>query len=82
MSWLRIGAAIAARPALWRTAVRQVRRTAAPQWYRHAPFLPVPAADYMHFRLVTQYGDANHRPVPADVVNYLAWCKQWDSQSR
>ncbi|HEY4331681.1 MAG TPA: hypothetical protein VGM78_03890 [Ilumatobacteraceae bacterium] len=56
-----------------------MRRTAAPGWYRRRPFLPVPAGTYMQFRLQTQYGDANHHPEPRDVVNYLAWCRQWDS---
>ena len=78
--WLRIAAAVAARPRLWRTTARQMRRTAAPGWYRRAPFLPLPNGEYLRFRLVTQYGDANHRPIPADVVNYLAWCRQWDSE--
>lgn len=82
MGWVRVAAAVAARPALWPTAVRQMRRTAAPGWYRRAPFLPVPSGDYLRFRLITQYGDAVHRPEPADVVNYLAWCRQWDGDFR
>ena len=56
-----------------------MRRTAAPGWYRRPPFLPVPSGEYLRFRLVTQYGDADHRPEPADVVNYLAWCRRWDN---
>ena len=82
MTWLRVAAAVARRPRLWATAVRQMSRTAAPGWYRRAPFLPVPSGEYLRFRLVTQYGDAHHRPEPADVVNYLAWCKQWNSDDR
>ncbi len=78
-SWLRIAVAVAMRPALWPIAVRQMRRTAAPGWYRRAPFLPIPTGNYLRFRLVTQYGDPNHRPEAMDVVNYLSWCKQWDS---
>jgi len=80
--WIRVARAVAARPALWPTAFRQMRRMASPGWYRHAPFLPVPSGDYMHFRLVTQYGDPEHRPEPADVINYLAWCREWDSGDR
>lgn len=79
MAWLRVGSALAVRPLLWSTAVRQMRRTAAPGWYRRVPFLPVPSGDYIRFRLLTQYGDQMHRPEPQDVVNYLAWCRQWDS---
>ena len=80
MSWIRVGSAMAVRPDLWRVAIRQMRRTAAPGWYRRWPFLPVPPAGYMHFRSVTQYGDAHHPPVPADVINYLQWCRQWDNR--
>jgi hypothetical protein len=78
MTWLRIAAAVVVRPRLWPTAVRQMQRTAAPGWWRHAPFIPVPSGGYMKFRLVTQYGDASHRPNVDDVVAYLSWCRRWD----
>lgn len=35
----------------------------------------MPSGDYMRFRTVTQYGDANHALVPDDVLNYLEWCR-------
>ena len=75
-SWVRVGGALARRPTLWPTALRQARRTAAPGWWRRPPFLPVPAGDYLRFRLVTQYGSDDHRPEPADVLNYLSWCRR------
>ncbi len=74
-TWLRIGVVVAGRPRLWVTAVRQARRTAPRGWWRHRPFLPVPGGEYLRFRMLTQYGDADHPPVPADVLNYLAWCR-------
>ena len=80
MSWLRVGLAVGSRPGLWPTALRQMRRTAAPGWYRRSPFLPLPSGEYLRFRLVTQYGDVGHRPEPHDVVNYLSWCREWDKQ--
>jgi hypothetical protein len=67
---------VARHPSLWPTALRQARRTAPQQWWRHRPFLPLPSGDYLRFRLVTQYGAADHRPVPADVLNYLVWCRR------
>ncbi len=82
MMWLRVVLAVVRRPSLWPTAVRQMYRTAAPGWYRRAPFLPLPSGDYLRFRLVTQYGDAKHRPDPIDVVNYLSWCRQWNFDNR
>jgi hypothetical protein len=65
---------VAGRPALWPTAVMQVRRTVPPRWWRRPPFLPLPARDYVRFRLHTQYGTAS-APEPRDVVTYLDWCR-------
>jgi hypothetical protein len=75
-------AAVAVRPSLWWTAVRQVFVLAAPGWWRRRPFLPLPGAAYLRFRLVTQYGDGDHRPEPADVVEYLRWCRSWRATIR
>jgi hypothetical protein len=75
---LRIGLAVAGRPRLWATAVRQARRTATPGWWRRPPFLPVPSGDYLRFRMLTQYGETDRPADPDDVVNYLAWCREWD----
>lgn len=75
---IRAAAAVAARPGLWLTAVRQMRRTVAPGWWKRRPFLPVPSGDYLRFRLLTQYGDDGHAWESTDVVRYLHWCKSWD----
>jgi hypothetical protein len=75
---IRAVLAVAGRPSLWPTAVRQVRRLTPPRWWRRRPFLPLPDRAYLEFRLLTQYGDARHHPDPRDVLNYLAWCKRWD----
>jgi hypothetical protein len=48
-----------------------------PRWWRRPPFLPVPDADYVRFRLETQYGTGG-APDPADVVVYLRWCRDQD----
>jgi len=71
--------AVLRHPSLWNTALRQLVRTAPRRWWRTAPFLPMPSRAYTEFRLLTQYGDAAHRPEPHDVVNYLRWCKAWGS---
>jgi hypothetical protein len=81
-AWVRIALALARRPRLWPTAIRQMRRTAPKGWYRRPPFLPVPSGEYLRFRLVTQYGDPQHRPDAHDVVNYLSWCRQWETDAR
>ena len=74
--------AVARRPSLWATAVRQVLVLAAPGWWRRRPWLPLPDAAYMRFRMVTQYGDQEHAPVPQDVVDYLRWCRSYRAALR
>jgi hypothetical protein len=69
-------------PDLWSTALRQLLRLATRGWWRRPPFLPVPSADYTSFRMLTQYGDAAHRPDGKDVLNYLRWCKAWNRRGR
>lgn len=75
---IRAAFAVARRPLLWPTAVRQYRRTVPRGWWARPPFLPLPDRDYVRFRLVTQYGSNRRAPVPSDVVNYLTWCRQWE----
>ncbi len=68
--------AMLAHPTLWPVAVVQLRRLAAPGWWRRRPFLPLPDAGYLAFRLETMYGgEAPHPPEPADLVTYLRWCR-------
>ena len=79
---IRAASAVLRHPALWPVALRQVRRLAAPGWWRRSPFLPLPPRDYLRFRMVTQYGDSERAPDPHDVLNYLAWCREWDRRAR
>ena len=55
-------------------------------WWRQRPFLPVPRADYIEFRLVTQYGGdpatSGIRPAVHDVLDYLRWCRAWNRRGR
>jgi hypothetical protein len=72
-----VAVAVLRHPTLWPTAARQLRRAACRDWWRRPPFLPVPSADYVRFRLLTQYGDGAANPTPEDVVSYLRWCREW-----
>lgn len=74
--------AVARRPGLWSTAVRQAIVLAPDRWWTRRPFLPLPDRAYLRFRLVTQYGDADHPPVAQDVVDYLSWCQQMRRMAR
>ena len=73
--WVRAAGAVVVRPALWRTALAQTARLAPSGWWRRWPPVPAPDADYLRFRLQTQYGDPDRDPEPTDVVAYLRWCQ-------
>ena len=75
--WARAALAVALRPTLWATAARQTVRLARPGWWRHRPFLPLPAPAYLRFRMQTAYGDPAARPDPADLLAYLHWCREY-----
>jgi hypothetical protein len=77
MGWLAAVWAVLIRPSLWGVALSQLFRLARPGWWRTPPFLPLPDREYLRFRMLTAYGDPGHRPVPADVVAYLHWCRAW-----
>ena len=80
---MKVVGAVMRHPSLWITAVVQLVRLAPTQWWRRWPFLPRPSAEYLDFRYVTQYGGEhgqNKTPIsPKDVVDYLRWCKEWNS---
>ncbi len=42
-------------------------------WWTRAPFLPLPARDYLRWRLYTAYGDHDAVPVVEDVIRYARW---------
>ncbi len=70
--------AVVRHPSLWLTGVRQALVLAAPGWWRRSPHLPLPAPDYLRFRLQTAYGGAGDRaPEPGDLVTYLRWCREF-----
>ena len=73
---------LAARPSLWSTATRQVFRLAKPSWWRQRPFLPLPDERFLMFRLTTMYGgDGSPTIVPEDIIEWLHWCRAFDSRS-
>jgi hypothetical protein len=73
--WARAAGLVLLRPRLWGTALHQGVRLARPGWWRRAPWLPLPDADYLAFRFETQYG-GNAAPAPRDLVDYLEWCRE------
>lgn len=70
-----VARALASHPSLWPTALVQFLRLTPPGWWRRWPPVPGPDPDYLAFRARTAYGDPAHPPEPADVVAWLAWCR-------
>jgi hypothetical protein len=69
---------VLAHPSVWGAGARQVRVLAAPGWWRRAPFLPLPAPEYLRFRMETAYGGAGEQsPDPEDLITYLRWCRDF-----
>ena len=48
----------------------------ARDWYRRAPFLPLPPADYLRWRMYTAYGDERVVPPVEDVVRFARWRRE------
>lgn len=42
-------------------------------WYRTPPFLPLPARDYLRWRMYTAYGSDDAVPPADDVIRYARW---------
>lgn len=69
--------AVAVRPTLWPIALCTVLRLAKPGWWRRWPPLPYPDGAYWRFRMTTAYGgEGDTAPDPADVVEFLWWCRE------
>lgn len=74
--------AVSLRPGLWGTAAICLVRSAAPGWWRHWPFLPLPAPLWIEFRLECATGRRSGPLAPSDVVAWLEWCKQTPRSAR
>ncbi|HET7564128.1 MAG TPA: hypothetical protein VFJ96_03990 [Gemmatimonadaceae bacterium] len=60
-------------PSIAPDLVRVAWRFRSRRWYRHAPFLPLPARDYVRWRMYTAYGDYDAVPPADDVIRYARW---------
>lgn len=77
MGWTRLSLTLALRamrrPATGVALVRVAWRFRRRQWWRHAPFLPLPARDYLRWRMHTAYGESDVVPPADDVERYARW---------
>jgi hypothetical protein len=71
----RILFALAKKPQLIPTAMRQAVSLAPQRWWASGAHLPIPTSDYMAFRNVTLSGDPDELPTAHDVIVYLEWCR-------
>jgi len=49
-------------------------------WWRRPPFLPLPSASYMRWRMDTAFGDPGHVPADDELARFLRWAS--DMRSR
>lgn len=80
MSWLALSLRLATRaalhPAVAADLVVVAWRFRSRSWYRRAPFLPLPAWDYVRWRMHTAYGDHDAVPPADDVIRYARWARR------
>jgi hypothetical protein len=60
-------------PALARDLLTVAWRFRRMRWYARVPFLPLPARDYVRWRMYTAYGDHDAVPPVNDVIRYARW---------
>lgn len=46
------------------------------EWWRKAPFVPIPDRAYLRWRMYTAYGDENAVPPVEDVVRFARWRRE------
>jgi hypothetical protein len=79
MTWPRLTARLASRcvihPVLAVDLLRVAWRFRSRRWFRRFPFLPIPAMEYVRWRMYTAYGDHHAVPPVGDVVRYARWAR-------
>jgi hypothetical protein len=77
MTWARLTLALALRairrPSDGLALLRVAWRFRTRGWYRRFPFLPLPDAEYVRWRMHTAYGDHDAVPPARDVIRYARW---------
>ena len=77
MGWPRLTLVLALRalrsPSTGGALVRVGWRFRRREWWRRFPFLPLPARDYLRWRMYTAYGDADAVPPADDVERFARW---------
>ncbi len=64
-------------PSLARALIVVAWRFRRLRWYARFPFLPLPARDYVRWRMYTAYGDRDAVPPVDDVIRYARWAARF-----
>ena len=70
---MSLAARAATNPSLAADLLRVAWRFRERHWWRRFPFLPLPAREYVRWRMYTAYGDDDAVPSVEDVVRYARW---------
>ena len=80
MRWLSLSAALTLRallnPPLARDLLTVAWRFRRRDWLLRPPFLPLPAPEYVAWRMYTAYGDGHAVPAVEDVIRYARWARR------
>ncbi len=80
--YLRIAGMALRRPRTIPHLLRAAWAFRARDWYRRAPFLPLPPRSYMRWRMETAYGDPDAVPTSDEMERYLVWTTSMRRQMR
>ncbi len=79
-SWLALVAKLAARAVVRPRLALDLLATAwafrRRNWWRHAPFLPLPDRAYLRWRMYTAYADEAAVPPVDDVIRFARWRRE------
>jgi hypothetical protein len=77
MGWSRLTLTLMIRslrnPAIAFSLARVSWRFRRRGWYKRFPFLPLPARDYLRWRMHTAYGRDDAVPPVDDLIRYARW---------
>lgn len=68
-----LGIYLARHPFAGWTLARAGWRFRSNEWWRHAPYLPLPDHSYWHFRMTTYGGDGASSLSPEAMLDAAAW---------
>jgi hypothetical protein len=76
-AWFRLACLLALRslasPRTGLDLLRVAWRFRRRRWWARPPFLPLPAWDYVRWRMYTAYGDHDAVPAAPEIIRYARW---------